>query len=227
MSKSAVEFLYELDANKSLEVLINCYIQKSYVLFRPDPSHKIIKAVIETITDKKALLRIQAAQIFIPENSETVMKFNVGTEVYFIKTKIKKLRDHYCFDLTATVIELKRRKEPRYSIPKKWLQTACISKYSVENKTILCGIRDISLSGIRLEFLGGKVIFQKDDPVEIRFKIHRRSELVYQTLVRFTLNRPGQLCVLGLAFINLKTVHKEKIASIIDDLIHYNAINKF
>ena len=142
MSTSAVEFLYELDANKSLETLINCYIQRSYVLFRPDPSQKIIKALIETITDKKAILRIQAAQVFIPENSEIVMKFNVGSEVYFLKAPLKKHLDQYCFDLTATVIELKRRKEPRYPIPKKWLQSACITKHSAENKKETAGYQN-------------------------------------------------------------------------------------
>lgn len=110
-------------------------------------------ATINSLSDKKVILHIEPAGAAIKLETDVSMKFNIGTEVYFIKAPIKSYLNNYYFDFSATVIQLKRRREPRYQIPKKWSQTAFLLNFRPDMRTVNCIVHDISLSGIRLEIL--------------------------------------------------------------------------
>lgn len=88
----------------------------------------MIRATINSLSDKKVILHIEPADAAI----------KLETEVYFIKAPIKSYLNNYYFDFSATVIQQKRRREPRYQILKKWSQ----AEVTCEALVRFCSSRD-------------------------------------------------------------------------------------
>jgi len=221
-----MEFLVELDEKKSLEMISQCYSQKSALYFKSDTSASMIKAVVDSLSDKKVLLNIEPVDASVSLDTNVSMKFNIGTEVFFIKAPIKKFMNKYYFDLNSKVIQLKRRKEPRYQIPKKWSQSAFVMNLLPDIRLVNAVVHDISLSGIRLEVLNPMVSLTLEQIISIQFQIYKRSEISCDAIVRFCHKKDQQGVLVGLEFIRLKPIQQNKIASIVEDLMTYIATNK-
>lgn len=210
------EFLSELSESDSLATLRMAHVQKSAFVFKVDVHPTPIKAYIESFSDKRAILSTEVAEVKLSPEAEISMKFNVGTEVYFLKTSLKSYLNRYFFDMGSKVIQLKRRKEPRYLIPPKFSQSATLQS---SDGDLPCKVIDISQSGIRLEVLKPGPAYQREDIIKIKFQIHKRAEMQTLAIVRFALNRPGFNQIIGMEFIaEMPEAQRQRVASIVEDI---------
>lgn len=220
------EFLSELTESESLATLRAAHSQQSPFIFKLDAETQPMKMLITNFLDKRAILDTEVNKVKLPEDKEISFKFHVGTEVFFVKTLVRSHLNRYYFDMASKVIQLKRRKEPRYFLPKKWNHTAHIVINQQKSQYLKCVVQDISLSGIRFEVLEGITNYKRDDIIQIKFQIHKRAEVMTQAIVRFVLNRPNLNTLLGLEMAETSDVNKQRIANIIEDINLYNATTK-
>ncbi len=220
------EFLVELSESDALYALRSAHSEKSFMVFKIDEHPTPIKVLIENFFDKRAVFSNELAQIKIPDNKEISIKFNVGTEVYFVKTLIKSHMNRYYFDMSTKVIQLKRRKEPRYVIPKKWSQSAAILIGKVKPELITCNVIDLSLSGVRLEILKQHPEYKRNDIIRVKFQIYKRAEVLTEAAVKFILVRPNLSSIIGLEFTKIPDVQKDRVSHILQDIILFNTTTK-
>lgn len=224
---AAVDFLNELNEVDSITALQKACSQDSVIVFKLAEYPIAVQTVIDSFIDKRAMLGREVSELKFDMDQVVSIKFNIGTEVFFVKTKLKRHLNKVYFDMFSKVIQLKRRKEPRLVVPKRWAQTANILSAANPAEVLKCHVHDISQSGIRFELLDNSVIFSREDVIKIQFKIYKRAEVVTDAIVRFCLNRTNQNALLGMEFYNLKDIQQERIASIVSDIVHYEATAKF
>lgn len=220
------EFLSELNETESLAALQAAHREQAPFIFRLESEPQPQKVQIANFLDKRAILDAEAGKIKLPEGQDISFKFNVGTEVFFVKTPVKSHLNRYYFDMGSRVIQLKRRKEPRYFLPKKWTHTAHLVINQQKSQFLKCLVHDISLSGIRLEVLEGIVDYKRDDLIQIKFQIYKRAEVQTPAIVRFVLKRPNLNVLLGLELTQISDVNRQRVAHIVEDIHLYNATNK-
>ena len=212
------EYLNELNENDSLSALRDAYNSNSPLIFKLDTMPNPVRASISSFSDKKIIVMPENDKILLPLDKEVSIKFNVGTEVFFIKTTFKSHLNRFYLDMGTKVIQLKRRKEPRLVIPKNWAQTAAILRNSAGDEFIKCRVADISLSGIRFEVLDAFPNYKRNDIIKIKFQIHKRAEVATAAIVRFVLARNNMSSLLGLEFVSTTEVQKERISYIVEDI---------
>ena len=217
----SADFLSELNETDSLAALQSAHSEKSVLVFSIGSPPKSYKTSIDNFLDKRAILTSNLKEHNLPSDREISFKFHVGTETYFIKTFVKSHLNRHYFDMTSKVLQLKRRREPRYWIPKKWNQSASL-------QSVPCAVVDLSLSGVRFEFSGKQKvpILQRDDIVSVKFQIHKRSEIAATAIVRFVLNKPDKSAIMGLEFAKITDVQSERVASLVQDIILFGTTSK-
>ncbi len=222
------EFLSELSETDSLAALRNAHSEKSGLVLNVGVPPKPVKAFIDNFIEKRVILSNELREFSLPSDQEISLKFHVGTETYFIKTFIKTHLNRYYFDMSSKVLQLKRRREPRYLIPKKWNQTASIILNPAKKFHLKCSAVDISLSGIRFEILSNQNMpkFERDDIIEVQFQIHKRAEITSTAIVRFILVRTNFPAIMGLELVNTSEVQKNRIAALIEDIILFSSVTK-
>ncbi len=227
MAVDIVEFLNELPESESVLAIQHAFSKKALLVFKVETYPNPIKAQIDLILDKKAFLNKELFDLKADLEKEVSIKFNLGTDVYFIKTNLKKTQNKYYFDMNSKVIQLKRRKESRHLVPKKWTQSSSIMGDIKSLHMIKCNVIDISFSGIRLEIIDkGNFLFLRNDLVKIQFQIYKRAEITVEAIVRFFMNRNEATSLLGLEFMNLNDAQKDKVKSIIEDIILFQSSKK-
>lgn len=218
------DFLSELGESESLSVLREAYSRQSPLVFKLETVEQPVKARIGAFIDKRVVILPEPTDMVLPLEKEVSIKFNVGTEIYFIKTAFKAHLNKFYVDMGTKVIQLKRRKEPRFNIPKTWNQSGYIVVSSNTADQIKCSVFDISNSGVRFEVANQvQVKYQRDDIVNIRFQVHKRSEVSTMAIVRFVLHRPNANTLLGMEFANISDVQGQRVASIVSDIQMHNS----
>ncbi|MBC7741444.1 MAG: PilZ domain-containing protein [Bdellovibrionaceae bacterium] len=226
-ARSVTEFLVELPPVDSLLALQNAYSQKSTLYFKTEADEKVIACTIDSFVDRKVFLKLVQADIPVKVGVEVSIKFNLGTEIFFVKAPILKQGTLAYFDVDAKVIQLKRRKEPRYVVPKKWTQSASIISALPGIKPIACTIIDISATGIRFEVINSMHLnYKRDDRIKVKFQVHRRGEVEAEAIVRFFMNRLNHGTLLGLELLFNKEVQRERVSGIVDDIVGFEAASK-
>lgn len=222
-SRGNAEFLIELGEAESLSALREAHSQQSPFVFKIADQAPMRMQIVNFL-DKRAILDAEVNHIKLPDNQDISFKFNVGTEVYFVKTKVKSHLNRYYFDMSSRVIQLKRRKEPRWLIPKKWTHSSCV--VLPKGTQLPCQVHDLSQSGIRLEVMEGQPQYKRDDIINIKFQIYKRGEVITPAIVRFVLVRPGANMLLGLEFAQISEVNSQRVADTIGDIKMYNSTVK-
>lgn len=224
-SGSITDYLINLNEADSLAKLREAHSQKSAFVFKVDNDSAPIKTYIDCFSHKKIVLSEDLNNHKPPIDKEFSFKFYVGTDVFFIKTSLKTHLNFYYIDINQKVIQLQRRKESRFNIPKRWNQTATFSIRKNTDKFFRCQILDISTSGIRfeapLDVKNPPPDLQREDTVYLKFQIHKRAEISASAAVRFVLKKPDEMIV-GLEFVDIAPAHKERVASIVEDIGLYN-----
>ena len=215
-----IDFLVELAESDAAIVLQNAFIQKSVFVFKFAESANPLHTSIESLFDRRVILDKDVAQVQFNLEQDISIKFNIGTEVFFVKTKLKIYLNRIYFDKSSKIMQLKRRKEPRYVIPKKWNQAATLGG-------IACLVQDISLSGIRFECLDQGFTFKTKETVQIQFQIYKRGMVEVEAIIHFFLSRKEQSSLIGMEFKKVSNLQKEKIKSVIDDIINFQTAAKY
>lgn len=215
-----VDFLVDVPNDEVMKLLHRASSQKSIFVFKLAEFSNPLQATIESFFEKRVILDKEVAQIQFDLEQDVSIKFNVGTEVFFVKTKLKRYINRIYFEQTAKIVQLKRRKEPRFIIPKKWEQSAKLNGIS-------CLVQDISLSGIRFECADSKIIFKTKEVVQIQFQIYKRAEISLEAIIHFFLSRPNKSSLIGMEFKNPAENHKDKVKSIIEDINKHQATFKY
>jgi hypothetical protein len=214
------EFLTELDAQEAYLVLHNCFTQNSELMMKNDIDPQPVQAKIDSFANNKLFLNtpnVDRVSLFI---GLTSIKFFIGTEVYFIKTEVKIQDNAPYIDQNVKIVQLKRRKEPRFNIPEKWSQKAAV--WSIEKKIKNdARVIDISNGGIKFEIPKLTIPIIKGEQIRIQYQIFKRAEVVCDAVVRFILQKPNGTALLGLEFTQLQKSHKSRISSIVEDLENY------
>ena len=220
------DFLSELNESDSLFALRSAHSENSVLVFNFGTPPKPLKTYIENFLDKRVVLTGKLNNFSFPADRAISFKFQVGTETYFIKTFVKSHLNHYYFDMSSKVQQLKRRREPRFLIPKKWKQSATIILNPAQQ--LRCSAVDISLSGIRFEIMAEQAVphFVRDDIIALKFQIHKRAEMSATAIVRFILNRPNLPVIMGLELADTTEVQKSRIASLIEDITLFGSVTK-
>lgn len=216
----AVDFLSDVPEEDVQAVLQNAFSQKSTFVFKLAEFPTPYQTTIETFFDKRVILDKDVGHLQFDQEQDVSIKFNIGTEIFFVKTKLKRYLNRIYFERTAKLVQLKRRKEPRFVIPKKWNQTASLAGTP-------CVVQDISTSGIRFECPDSNVVFKTKDIVKIQFQIYKRAEISVEAIIRFFLSRAGNSSLIGMEFQNVSENHKDKVKAIIDDINNYQAVFKY
>lgn len=215
-----IDFLVDVPEDEVMTVLQNASSQKSVFVFKLAEFPNPLQTTIESFFEKRVIFDKEVALVQFNHDQDVSIKFNIGTEVFFVKTKLKRYLNRIYFDRSAKIVQLKRRKEPRFVIPKKWNQAAKLNGMS-------CVVQDISLSGIRFECADSKLAFTNKEVVQIQFQIYKRAELSTEAIVHFFLSRPNNSSIVGMEFKNPSEALKEKVKAIIEDINNYQAAFKF
>ncbi len=215
-----IDFLVEISETEAGVVLQKALVQKSVFVFKLAESPSPMQTTIDSFFDKRVILDKEVANVQFNVEQDVSIKFNIGTEIFFVKTKLKRYLNRVYFDKSSKVIQLKRRKEPRYVVPKKWNQVASVGG-------IACQVQDISMSGIRFECADAGVAFDPKEVARIQFQIYKRGAIEVDAIIHFFLARPGLPSLIGMEFQNVKDVQQEKIKSVIDDIINFQLPPKF
>lgn len=226
MTGAITEYLNELNESDSLSVLREAYTKNEPLIFKLESLQHPVRASISSFSDKKIIIMPENDRLVLPLDKEVSIKFNVGTEVYFIKTSFKSHLNRFFIDMNTKVIQLKRRKEERFLIPKTWAQQATIVKNLAGDDLIKCKVADISLSGIRFEVHDVFPDYKRNDIIKIKFQIHKRAEIALAAIVRFVLARTGAPSLLGLEFLNPTDLQKGRLAHIVSDIQLFNSSTK-
>lgn len=222
---NAGEFLVELEDKEGFSALHNCFTAGTELILRNDSNPSAIAAKIISFDDRKVVLETANVERVATFKGETSIKFFIGTEVYFVKTPVEVVDKQVRFDQTAKVVQLRRRKEPRYNIPDKWNQTSAI--WSIELKIKNEGkVTDISYGGCRYEIPNLSLDIKKGDQIRLQYQIFKRAVVVCDGIVRFIMRKPSGVTILGLEFTQLQKGNKTRIDNIVEDLVnHYTTKN--
>jgi len=215
-----IDFLVDVPDDEVISVLQSASSQKAIFVFKLAEFPNPLQTTIESFFEKRVILDKDIAQLQFNPEQDVSIKFNVGTEVYFVKTKLKRYLNRVYFERTAKIVQLKRRKEPRFIIPKKWTQAAQLNG-------VPCLVQDISLSGIRFECADSKIVFKTKEIVKIQFQIYKRAEISAEAIIHFFLSRTNSSSLIGMEFKNVAENHKDKVKAIIDDINNYQAAFKY
>ncbi|MCM2353069.1 MAG: PilZ domain-containing protein [Pseudobdellovibrio sp.] len=220
---NAGEFLVELEEKDAFLALHNCFTLNSDLILKNEADPNPVSAKIQFFADKKIFLETPQLDKLALFQGQTSIKFFIGTEVYFIKTSLEVVDDQICFDQSSKIVQLRRRKEPRYNIPEKWNQTAAVWSIELRIKN-LARVTDISYGGCRFEVPKLSLSINKGDQIRIQYQIFKRADVVCDAIVRFIMRKPNGTTVLGLEFTQLQKSHKSRINNIVEDLVNHYAV---
>ena len=222
-SGNAGEFLVELEEKDAFLALHNCFTMNSDMILKNETDPNPVSAKIGFFADKKVFIETLHVEKLMTFMGQTSIKFFIGTEVYFIKTNLEVVDDQICFDQNSKIVQLRRRKEPRYNIPEKWNQTAAIWSIELKIKN-QARVTDISYNGCRFEVPKLSLSINKGDQIRIQYQIFKRADVVCDAIVRFIMRKPNGTTVLGLEFTQLQKSHKSRINNIVEDLLNHYAV---
>lgn len=222
---NAGEFLVELEESEGFSALQNCLTAGSELILRNESDPSAVAAKMSSFADQKVFLETTQVEKLSTFKGLTSIKFFIGTEVYFVKTPLEVVDQKVCFEQSAKVVQLRRRKEPRYNIPEKWNQISAI--WSIELKLKNEGkVTDISNGGCRYEIPNLTLELKKGDKIRLQYQIFKRAVVVCDGIIRFIMRKSNGTTILGLEFVDLQKGNKARIDNIVEDLInHYTSKN--
>ncbi len=219
MNTEILKFLSELGDKDTEKFFENIKNKKCQVSFKIPGNDKIeITQIYATPFVEKFSLLIRDG--LDAHGLEATFKVNIGTDLFFFKSKIKLEKKSFIIEGPFKLFKLVRRKNTRYIIPDVWAQSGFI--VSAEKKMLNSKIRlvDMSLSGIRIHVLTELPRYEKMQKISLQFKLHKRAVIVVDALIQHVKYgyQGGQL--LGVQFVLLTPLVQSKIANICDDLVH-------
>ena len=190
--------------------------------FKQQESDKIIKTTLSKNSARKQFY-LENKEISFEKAAIVTFKIIVDRKLYFLKTTIKKTNSEYYFENLEHMFELVRRKKPRYIVPDHWVQSARVQAAAspIELKSPAT-ILDVSRSGMRLYVRADLPRYEKNQTINLFFKIYRRAEILVKSRIIYIQHGPdGGGPIIGLEYSDNSILIANKIQNVCDDLAFY------
>lgn len=214
--------LAAVDRNETYQILSRVARGRIEVHLKEQDSDRIVKTTLFKNSARKQFY-VENKKLSFDKNNVVTFKIIIDRKLYFLKTTVRKGNQEYFFENFDHMFELVRRKKPRYLVPEHWAQTSKL--HAVDAPVDLkspATILDMSRTGIRLFVRADLPRYQKNQTVNLYFKIYRRAEILVKSKIIYVQNDPdGGSPILGLEFSDNSILIGNKIQNVCDDLAFY------
>jgi len=216
-----MDSLSQVEKNEVFQILSRIAARQTEISFKAHNSEKIYKTTIDKNAARKQFY-LSNQDLDFDVKLEVTFKIIIDRKLFFLKTNLKKGSIQYFFENTDNFFELVRRKKPRFEIPQHWTHAAKVQGQDNPGElkspvTIL----DLSRTGMRVLIRSELPRYQKDQVVNLYFKIHRRAEIMVKSKIIYLQGKSGTGPVIGLEYADSSILITNKIQNVCDDLAFY------
>ncbi len=214
--------LAAVDRNETYQILSRIARGRIEIHLKEQDSEKIVKTTLFKNTARKQFY-VENKKLNFDKNNVVTFKIIIDRKLFFLKTTVRKGNQEYFFENFEHMFELVRRKKPRYLIPEHWAQVAKVNAVDapVDLKSPAT-ILDMSRTGMRLFVRADLPRYQKNQTINLYFKIYRRAEILVKSKIVYVQNDPdGGSPIVGLEFSDNSILIGNKIQNVCDDLAFY------
>lgn len=224
MSADITEYLTEVDSDTIKKVFAYIRRRDVKVQFKTASEQKIatVRFLATESTNKINLIFKTDFELL---NQEITFKIPIGTDVFFFKsTVVSEDRELYMYG-PFQVFKLVRRKATRFVVPADWEQTGHIVSPQKKTLNSKVNILEISNAGMSMVVIPQLPKYEKNQQIQISFKIHKRSAVVVDGIIKHAKYSKLGGPTIGVEFIFENALTKNKIQNICDDLAYALAQN--
>lgn len=228
--------LIQIERYQSYQLLHQVINTKTEIHFKIADKNKIIKTTLKKINERKHFYIVAAVDAFA-DNPEITAKIIINGKLFFLKTTLKRFQGGIYFDSYENMFELIRRKNQRFSIPKQWSQTAFVQAtddrviqprhvtYVELSKTLKSAatVIELSKSGMKMQLSYELPRYEKNQIINIKFKIFRRAEIQINAKIIHLKKNVTAGPTIGVQFMDETILLKNKIQNVCDDLAFFYA----
>jgi len=213
------DFFEKLPKLDKDSIILNGAFEKCQLTIQSDKMPNVVKVKF-MLTQHFNLTRIYLVPSEICELKDKIcaFSFRIGTRVYFFKAKIFMDGKGFYVDPDFDLFELKRRRHIRFEIPESYPYECLVVTPMNRNIKLKAEIINFSESGIRIRVQSDLAIFQKDNSVILSMKIGKRAVFYVACDIKFVGRKTKAYPELGLAFVGLNPLKRDKILNICEDL---------
>lgn len=220
----AIEHIQKLKSSEARQILMRGINEKMVLACTVGDIVKVFDLTLQgTIREGQIILTSKKWDSLVGKDCAFSLK--VDTQVYFFKTKVRKLNGEIFLKTDFDLFELVRRKEVRHKVPYEWPQNAALVLGSKRDKRLAANIVDLSKSGIRLQLLAQLPEFRTGQRVAFTLRIHRRAIAYINGIVKHSKRVSGQLPVIGVEFFELTPIIADKVLNICNDIVRFNLLS--
>ncbi len=208
--------------NETFQILSRVANGQVEIHLKEQESERIVKTTITKNAARK-IFYIDNKSLSFDKNGIVTFKIIVDRKLYFLKTSMKKVSSEYFFENIEHMFELVRRKKPRYIVPDHWAQSAKVqgANTPIELKSPAT-ILDLSRTGMRLYVRVDLPRFEKNQIVNLFFKVYRRAEILVKSRIIYVQHgSDGGGPIIGLEYSDNSILIANKIQNVCDDLAFY------
>lgn len=221
--KSVLKELDHVEKYKSYQVLNQVVDYAADVQIKIPNESKIVNTKLKKIGARKHFYIVSVSDL-LKSKPEVTIKIIISDKLFFLKTSIKEVEGNYYFENYEHLYELIRRKRQRFLIPKKWPQTAVIqSAEAVSKLRSDATIIEMSKAGMKLNIKAEIPRYEKNQIINLRFKIYRRAEIQLSAKIIHLKKNSSAGPTIGVQFMEHSILSKNKIQNICDDLAFFHA----
>jgi hypothetical protein len=208
--------------NETYQILSRVARNRIEIHFKEQDSDRVVKTTLFKNAARK-IFYVENNKVSFEKNNVVTFKIIIDRKLYFLKTTVRKGNAEYFFENFDHMFELVRRKKPRYIIPEHWAQTVRIQAVDAPVDLKSPGtILDMSRTGMRLFVRADLPRYQKNQTVNLFFKLYRRAEILVKSKIIYVQNGPdGGGPIVGLEFSDNSILIGNKIQNVCDDLAFY------
>lgn len=214
--------LASVDRNETFQILSRVANNRIEIHLKEQDSDAIVKTTLFKNAARKQFY-VENKKLNFDKNNVVTFKIIIDKKLFFLKTTVRKGNQEYFFENFEHMFELIRRKKPRYMIPEHWAQMVRVSAADAPVNLKSPGtILDMSRTGMRLFVRSDLPRYQKNQIVNLYFKVYRRAEILVKSKIVYVQNDPdGGAPIVGLEFSDNSILIGNKIQNVCDDLAFY------
>lgn len=232
--RNILKELVQVERYSSYQILQKVIKTNTEIHIKIAEKNRIIKAKLKKIGERRHFYVVAPVDAFhdIPEITAKII-FN--GKLYFLKTELKRFQGGVYFESYEHMFELVRRKNPRFQIPEQWPQSAQIQTTDttiIQPKKVtylelskllksVATITEMSKSGMKMNIAAEVPRYDKNQIINIRFKIFRRAEIQILGKIIHLKKNVAAGPTIGVQFMDETILIKNKIQNVCDDLAFF------
>ncbi len=221
--KSIMDDFIHIEKNKAFHILNQVADSRTEVQIKIADVQKIVNTTLNKYGVRKHFY-VADKDDSLSLKSGITIKIIFENKLFFLKTNIKKFEQSYYFDGYEHLYELVRRRRPRFKVPDAWAQSALIqSNESLHQLRSAARIIEMSKSGMKLSVNPELPRYEKNQIINLRFKIFRRAEIQLSAKIVHLKRNISAGPTIGVQFMDDTILLKNKIQNVCDDLAFFYA----